>query len=473
MPEIIDLTPYFSPENLKEAYEDYKESKRDRYATDPEKMYYIPMGADGIDWQNFEINIDRRVSSISRAVLEGRYLFYPLREKEKEKPDGGTRILSIASIRDVLVQKQLYKALSKSSEAMFSASRLDKVSFGYRPGKSIRQVAGSIWRNMQRGFIYAVDADIKKFFDTLDHERLMTLIDEWVGLDSLAGKLLYRFIHVRSVPVDKKKKLNYFKTHKPNYEAHVRTIGVPQGGVLSGLLANLYLHSFDKWVVQALGSEIPLRYFRYADDFVVLTKSEQQAHLVYKLILPEIASLKLEMHPLENDKKTRIINIPEEVNLYNNKKARLKFVGFEFTKDHVRIRPETIQAFKSRFWKGLFREEKFTGDHVWWARLEPTIKYLVNPKITGPEPELCPICGRPLEPQRSWISVFASVVTDVRQIRELDFWMRKRVCKYFRDKHRVRLHRKHLREAGMKTMVNEYFKRREASEELCDCPTDK
>jgi retron-type reverse transcriptase len=157
-PEHINIAPFFTTEALKEAFFNYKEAKTDKYDG---SIVKIPMGADGVEWQHFEKNIDNRVKNIERAVLEDKYIFYPLREIEIPKPNSDkTRTLSVASIRDVLVQKQLYEALQESSERIFSRKVLDKVSLGYRKGKSIRDVALGIRNSYENGFGYVLDADL-------------------------------------------------------------------------------------------------------------------------------------------------------------------------------------------------------------------------------------------------------------------------------------------------------------------------
>jgi RNA-directed DNA polymerase len=160
----IDLEPFFSADAIKAAYVRYKESKTDRFRSD---RIRIPMGADGITWEDFECNLDRNAHNISRRVLNGSYQFYPFREKDVEKPGGGVRILSIAGVRDALVQRQLYEALYESAEAMFAQPGLDQVSFAYRRGKSAPYAVRCIWQAYKSdGYGYAFDADICKLFDT-------------------------------------------------------------------------------------------------------------------------------------------------------------------------------------------------------------------------------------------------------------------------------------------------------------------
>jgi RNA-directed DNA polymerase len=284
MPAMINLDPFFMPEALKDCYKRYKASKTDRYEPDRIK---IPMGADGVTWQNFERNLDKNVGYISHRVANGSYLFYPLREKEMKKPDDGVRIISIAGIRDALVQRQLYEALYKSAETMFAKPKLDKVSFAYRRGKSAPEAAHRIWQSFRRdSYGYAFDADIRKFFDTLDHNRLMELIETWVGRDTIVGTLLWRYIRTDRVPYDSYPHgpgwQKYFMSNKP--QRIPRLQGVPQGGVLSGMLANLYLREFDRWVVEELSQQFDLRYM------IRLTTNSKICYLSFILTRPRYPS---------------------------------------------------------------------------------------------------------------------------------------------------------------------------------------
>ena len=460
----IDLERFFSPDDIKGAYARYKAAKTDRFRKD---KIGIPMGADGVRWWDFERQLDRNARNISRRVLNSSYQFYPFRERDLGKPGGGVRTLSIAGVRDALVQHQLYEALYESAEAMFAQPKLEDVSFAYRKGKSAPQAACRIWQAYSRdGYGYALDADISKFFDTLDHGRLMQLVDAWVGRGTTAGIMLWRYIRTdrvphKSYPHDAGWE-RYFMKKKPHREP--RRQGVPQGGVLSGMIANLYLHEFDLWVLQELSRQFDVRYFRYADDFVVLTHTEKDARDLFPPVAQTLGgTFRLKIHPLGDslDSKTKVSVIAD---------GDLTFVGFQFTQDRVRAKPENVRRFKTRFVTALHKEPSLDSRYRHWTvRLRLTIDWCVNPKIQGPPPRLCAACGLPKDRRRSWMAFFATAVTDEDQLRQLDRWMRRQVSKYFRDKYRVRLGRKELREAGMKTLVGEHYRAREAAEQLCQC----
>jgi hypothetical protein len=335
------------------------------------------------------------------------------------------------------------------------------VSLGYRKGKSIRDVALGIRNSYENGFGYVLDADLQKFFDTLDHDRLELLIDEWVGLSSTAGKLLRRFIHTKPIPhkIYKDKSLSYFQNNK--YFNDVRQEGVPQGGVLSGMLANLYLHEFDRWVVFELGKKFDLRYFRYADDFVIMTRTLEDAKAIYEPVKEKLESLKLVIHPLEDHGKTKVVDIAKD---------HLEFVGFQFTHEHIRVKSSNVQRFKDRFKESKKEKWDIVSSASVYEHLFLVVRR-INPKIEGPTPEICDVCGGIKDKYRNWISVFAPVVTDVNQIKKLDHWIRNEIYKYFWKKYGIRLKRNDLTEAGLKNIVNQYY-RVKAGVKFCECADD-
>lgn len=467
MPDSVDLTEWFSISAIENAYQKLKVSKTDRYKP---HVIKIPMGADGVTWQDFEKDFPQNAANISRRVLNGSYQFYALRQvkvpKDEAKPEGEQRSLAIASIRDALTQIQLYGALYESAERLFSIPKVNNVSFAYRKGRSAPRAAQQIWSSFKRdGYRFAFDADIRGFFDNLNHDRMMALVDGWVGRTTVPGKLLWRYLRTEMVPFEayphpKKNRdwRSYFKHHKgprrPRWEGTPK--GVPQGGVLSGMMANLYLHEFDCWVMDSLSQQFDLRYFRYADDFVILARTREDACAVWEPVREKLAELHLELHPV----KTSVKCIPED---------GLEFLGFHFSEHLVRAKQVNIEKFRLRFMKALRKEKGFRYRRPSWReRLNKAIEFCVNPKVLGPEPEQCEVCGLPRDRRRNWMAFFAATVTDIDQLRQLDRWMRKQICRYFRDNYRVRLGVKHLRLAGMKSLVHEYYRQREAASPNCN-----
>lgn len=472
---------------------------------DGHSLIRIPIGADGITFQTFEKEIRYRALQIAQRIADGRYLFYPFREvivtKEKDLTGSGlpetraqfevridgkkTRILSVATIRDTIVQIILYRnVLCAHFEDKFSA--LDRrssgkpypVSFAYRPGKSPQRAAKTARAHMQEGFVHVLDADLRSFFDTIPREPLLDVCKAWLGNDNpLTLKLLRRFVHVDRVTYcsyhwarNSKKKLlreGIFHTRKPEYydaypdsnrpQRYNPQKGIPQGGVLSGLLANLYLHSFDEWICHELTKRFDLRYVRYADDFLVLFRSKEDVLPAYQSIKEKLegdvaqGGLELNMHginlqfPEDPACKTRYIS----ANV-----MPVKFVGFEISPQSLRIHPDNVERFKRKWIDAVATESALREE---WPdpnqRLYKLIKLYLAPKVRGMTQYYTCKCGEMRGKKRSWIAFYADV-TDWRQILSIEIWMRKQIYKQFREQI-PNLTRHQLTQAGLPSLIRE------------------
>ncbi len=462
----IDLEYYFNEKALHNSWESLKKAKTDLLDNGKVK---IPTGADGITFEDFQNNIHRNIREISLNVLKGTYHFYPLREvkipKDRNDLSKGERPLRIARIRDMIVQKQLYNALYDTVEELFSIPALDNVSAAYRRHRSVHYaIRGINWFFHKEDYAFALDADIESFFDTIDHNLLMEKVDSLLGKNTIERQLIWRYIRTPYVPYEKYKHLSlqdrekFFMKHSPPIPRELiegRKLGIPQGGVLSGMLANLYLHEFDHWVIENLGARFNIRYFRYADDFVILTKTESDAQAIALPVSDKLNLMALKMHPVGLG-KTRIVNIP-----LNN----LDFLGFRITADHVRVKPRNIQRFKNRFRESIQRLYSHTTEDK-EKLLQEVIKYYVNSKLKGVA-DTCEICSLPRK-HRNWISFFAPVITDIGQLHKLDVWIRRVLNGFMWDSFKVRIKGKnHLREYGMTSLVEEY--RRYKDKKYCRC----
>lgn len=372
------------------------------------KRVRVPVGSDGVDYINFEKELKTKASHIVQKVVEGRFFFSPFLEIEKDKPTGGKRILSVATIEDCLFQRILYRVLEPILEDHFS--KLLATSFAYRKEHSAQQAIVLAYRYIKQGFHWVLDADLSKFFDRIDHELLYDLVEEEFG-ENYATTYIKRFYSADRVLANSYKNPRDFLKKKPRRTQ--RKIGIPQGGVLSGMLANLYLHKFDCWL-SGICSRNEMKYIRYADDFIVLCKKEVNVQTIYKQIESYLASkLKLVIHPLDANEKTKKLNMKED---------SLNFLGFEITPRFIRVRSQNISKFKQRI-KTIIEETEIRP-----YAMEDTINYLlsrISAKILGQESFIskCPKCNRSLK-RRSWLAFFM-YVTDVRQLRYLDIWIRK------------------------------------------------
>ena len=239
-------------------------------------------GVDDMDWEWLENNLKTELYKLWNRLTSGSYFPMPVREVSIKKKGGGERKLGIPTLLDRIAQQVAKTHLERILEPHFHSS-----SFGYRPERNCHQaVAQANWNTYDHDFV--IDMDIKGFFDTIDHDLLMKAVrfycqDKWI--------LLYveRWLKAGIVQQDS----TYID----------RLTGTPQGGVISPLLANLFLHvGFDKWM------EInhPGRPFeRYADDVVVHCKTEKQAIFMLKRIGERLQKCKLMLHPV----KTKIVNV--------------------------------------------------------------------------------------------------------------------------------------------------------------------
>ena len=248
-------------------------------------------GAAGVDRQSierFKAQADLYLTELSTALREGSYHPQPIRRVEIPKDDGRTRPLGIPTVKDRIVQTAAKFVLEPIFEATFQPE-----SYGFRPGRGCRDALREVDRLIGDGYSYVVDADFESYFDTIPHERLMQRIEERVSdgrILGLVGGWLEQDI------------LRDLQRWTP-------TEGTPQGAVISPLLANVYLHPLDEQMAVR-----GYRMVRYADDFVVLCKSREEADAALADIRAWVAENGLRLHP----DKTHVGD------------CRLKGQGFEF-----------------------------------------------------------------------------------------------------------------------------------------------
>lgn len=279
-------------------------------------------GAPGIDGMTIEATLPwlkEHREELLQSIREGKYKPQPVRRKEIPKPDGGVRKLGIPTVVDRIIQQATAQELTPIFEPQFYEN-----SYGYRPGKSARMAIQKVKEYAEQGYKYAVEIDLSKYFDTLNHDLLMNMMREQVK-DKRVIELVKRYL--KSGVMENGMSV---KTHE----------GSPQGGPLSPLLANIYLNKFD-WEMSRRG--VPV--IRYADDIVLLCKSERAGQRLLessRRILE--GKLKLRM----NVEKSKVVSVTAIQNF--------KFLGFALGRGKngyfIRAHAKSLKKAKQRL-KGL------------------------------------------------------------------------------------------------------------------------
>ena len=421
--KLIDLCSDIK--NLEREYQRYKARKQDFFQ--PRKVK-IPVGVDGITSEFFEKELQRHLRTISLRLAGGKYHFSPFREVlipkdihlsvDEAVQLGRVRVISVGCIKDVLAQQLLYQVLEPYAEEKFQ--KLPGVSYAYRKGSSPQQAARQVHRWAREGYHYVLDADIKSFFDEIPHDLLMEALEGFFGADNpLVLKYLHRFLSVDRVPWESYAgQLRHFFSNKP--DRHRRNRGIPQGGSISGLLANVYMHDFDAWALSTqneLGN-LDRKYIRYADDFLFLLKEPGPMQKLQENIREKLASKGLSIH--SDPKKCKTIHLLSEP---------VEYVGFSISPSGIAARRSNVQNFKKKV-RAAIQKRQIAKDAP-DKDLEKLVQK-VNLKLLGTEAQggyLCTHCGKEPSPQ-NWMSFFA-VLTRTEQLRSLDTWMKKTIMEHY------------------------------------------
>jgi RNA-directed DNA polymerase len=250
-------------ENIREAYRAVKANKG-------------APGIDGMSIEEFGASFARRWEVIRLKLKEGTYVPAPVLGVEIPKPQGGTRLLGIPSVQDRVIEQAIHQVIGPRFESKFSEH-----SYGFRPGRSAHAAVKAAQQFITEGKCWVVDIDLKAFFDQVDHDILMREVRKEME-DKSVLKLIGKYLKAAMVVKGERRK---------------RAKGTPQGGPLSPLLANIYLHPLDEELERR-----GLSFVRYADDIAIYVSSPRAAERVLLSITQWLAKeLKLEV----NQEKSR------------------------------------------------------------------------------------------------------------------------------------------------------------------------
>jgi group II intron reverse transcriptase/maturase len=351
-------------------------------------------GIDKVSIQMFGANLDENLLALMYDLKRGTLVPKPLRRVFLPKAPGKFRPLGIPAVRDRVAQEVLRRLLAPLFESRFHPD-----SFGFRPERNCHQAIQRVLDLWHQGYSHVLDADIKGFFDNLPHPVIMQGLAAVVA-DGNILRLVEKFLNAGVMENG---------VFKPT------SVGTPQGGVISPLLANIALDSLD-WLLEAQG----LRFARYADDFVVLCQSQSQAQEALILVERHLADqLGLSLSP----EKTHVTTF----------KKGFSFLGFDISSRSVTMRDKSVEKFKDKV-RALTRRSRNMDEEA-LRRLNRVIRGTAN--------------------------YFATPFSHNRWLFEhLDSWIRMRLrCMKFKRKWRTdnrRLRVKHLRRAGLLSLRGFY-----------------
>lgn len=323
-------------------------------------------GSHGIDKMSVEDlfqYLKQHGDEIKQSILEGKYKPNPVRRVEIPKEDGKKRPLGIPTVVDRVIQQSIAQVLSPIFEEQFSEN-----SFGFRPHRSAHDAIKRCQENIDGGYKYVVDMDLEKYFDTVNHSKLIQILSKTIK-DGRVISLIHKYLNA-GVIVDNR----YKNTDQ----------GVPQGGPLSPLLSNIMLNELDK-ELERRGH----RFVRYADDAMIFCKSRKSAERTLANIMPYIT-----------DKLFLRVNKDKTVVDYVGK---VKFLGFSFYrskgKARVRIHPKSKAKLKAKI-------KQLTARSNGWSdagRIEKLKQFI-----------------------RGWVNYFK--IADIKTLlKDIDEWMRRRI----------------------------------------------
>lgn len=339
-----------NPDNLQRAYKKVKKNKG-------------KPGIDGMSVDELLPYLALEDRNLILSIKDGSYMPQPVKRVEIKKPDGGKRKLGIPTVKDRLVQQMILQIIEKKIDPQFSDN-----SYGFRPNRSAHDAMKKAKQYYEEGYRYVADIDMKQYFDTVNQDKLMYHVEQFID-DPTVLILIRKFLR-SGISIDK--------------EIEPSEIGTPQGGNLSPILGNIYLHQLDL-ELERRGH----KFIRYADDCNIYVKSRKAGERVLKSITKF----------LEEELKLTVNKEKSEV----GRPTKREFLGFciHSTKNGVGFRPHM----KSK------------------KRLEQKIRYLTSRKRPG---EFREIVKELNQTTRGWINYYG-IGFMKGYIKQIEQWIRRRL----------------------------------------------
>jgi RNA-directed DNA polymerase len=281
--------------DLEWMYEAYKRVRKDGAA-----------GVDEVTAEEYEKGLDRNLRSLLERFKSGRYYAPPVKRVYIPKGDGRKRPIGIPALEDKILQRAVVMVL----EPLFETDFLE-VSYGFRPGRSVHDALEALWKEvMEMGGCWVLEVDIKSYFDTVEHSFLREFVKKRVR-DGVILRTIGKWLKAGVME---------------DGAIHYPSKGTPQGGVISPLLSNIYLHEvLDVWFEQEvrprLGGKAAL--IRFADDYVILCTSERDARRIGAVLAKRFGKYGLSIH----EEKTRLLNFYRPLG-GGRKSETFVFLGF-------------------------------------------------------------------------------------------------------------------------------------------------
>lgn len=372
-------------------------------------------GVDGQSWEEFDLGKDRHLYLIWNRMSSGSYFPSPVREKEIPKKDGKMRKLGIPTLKDRIAQQVVKTYMEERIDARFHPD-----SYGYRPLKSAHQALEKVRENCAH-YPWVVDMDISRFFDEIDHNLMLKAV-----VKVLDEAWVLRYIE-RWLEAPMQREDGVLEPRNGR--------GTPQGGVISPLLANLYLHfSLDLW----LSRNYPqVAFVRYADDVVIHCYSQEQAKQVLEAMEHRLSEVKLRIKP----EKTHIVYCKNWKRRQTHETTKFDFLGYSF-------QPRTRRGNN-----GLFTAFAGEMSRINRKRIIDQLKLIVHSRKTHVEIEA--FTEELNAKMRGWANYYGLFSKD--KIRWIAFMTDNRLLKWMRNKYRINTTQAVKRLKLMKKNTPEFF----------------